>query len=78
MPKTRTTVTLDDQVLTAVRVRAARAGKGDSQIIEEALRRDLGLDLLDRLWSKNDLAEDDAMTLARAAQRSARRTRRRT
>jgi hypothetical protein len=61
-----------------VRWIGSAGGKGDSQIIEEALRRDLGLDLLDRLWSKNDLAEDDAMTLARAAQRSARRTRRRT
>ncbi len=71
----RTTVTLDDEVLTAVRVRAARVGKGDSQIIEEALRRDLGLDLLDRLWAGNDLNEDAAMTLAVEAQHATRAAR---
>ena len=32
-----------DEVLRAVKVRAARSGKGDSEVIEEALRRDLGL-----------------------------------
>jgi len=50
MPKVRTTLTIDAQVLRAVKVRGARTGKGDSQVIEEALRRELGLDLLDRLW----------------------------
>ncbi len=72
MSKARTTVTLDEQVLTAVRVRAAREGIGDSQVIEAALRRDLGLDLLDRLWAKNDLSEDDAMALAIEAQHATR------
>lgn len=65
-------MTIDEQVLTAVRVRAARVGKGDSEVIEEALRRDLGLDLLGRLWAKNDLGEDEAMALAVEAQHAAR------
>ena len=69
MPKTRTTLTIDEDVLTAVKVHAARTGKGDSEVIEEALRRDLGFDLLERLWAKNDLSEDEAMTLAVEAQR---------
>ncbi len=72
MTKARTTVTIDERVLTAVRVRAARTGKGDSEVIEEALRRDLGLDLLERLWAKNDLGEDEAMALAIEAQHAAR------
>ncbi|MGI9156625.1 MAG: hypothetical protein ACR2FG_08310 [Marmoricola sp.] len=72
MPKARTTDTIDERVLTVVRVRAARAGKGDSEVIEEALRRDLGLDLLERLWTKNDLSEDEAMALAIEAQHAAR------
>jgi hypothetical protein len=76
MPKVRTTVTLDEQVLRAVKVKAARTGKGDSEVIEEALRRDLGFDLLDRLWARNDLDEDDALKLALEAQRWARRQRR--
>jgi len=64
----RTTVTLDDEVLRAVKVRAARLGRGDSQVIEASLRRDLGLDVLDQLWAKNDLSESDAIALAVEAQ----------
>jgi Ribbon-helix-helix protein, copG family len=76
MAKTRTTVTLDEGVLRAVKVKAARTGKGDSEVIEEALRKDLGFDLLDRLWARNDLDEDEAMKLALEAQRWARRQQR--
>jgi Arc/MetJ family transcription regulator len=76
MPKKRTTVTLDEAVLAAVRLRATRVGKRNSQVVEEALRRDLGLDLLDRLWAKNDLADDVATALAREAQLSVRGKRR--
>jgi hypothetical protein len=68
MTKVRTTLTIDPEVLRAVKVRAARLGKGDSDVIEEALRRDLGLDLLDRLWAANDLDEADALALATEAQ----------
>lgn len=72
MPKVRTTVTLDESVLRAVRVRAARSGKGDSEVIEEALRQQLGLDLFERAWSRNDLPEDEAMDLATEAQHKTR------
>src|SRR6266511_3626582 len=60
MPKARTTLTIDEDILRAVRVRGARTGKGDSQVIEDALRRELGFDLLDRLWQRGDLGEDEA------------------
>jgi Ribbon-helix-helix protein, copG family len=73
MAKVRTTLTVDEDVLRAVKIVAARAGKGDSQVIEEALRRDLGLDLLTRLWSRNHMSEEDAMALAIEAQQAARR-----
>jgi hypothetical protein len=76
MRKVRTTLTLDEDVLRLVRVRAARQGKGDSQIIEESLRRDLGLDLLGQLWDKNRMGEDDAMRLAIEAQHRTRPRRR--
>ena len=72
MAKVRTTVTMDESVLRAVKIRAARLGRGDSEVIEESLRRDLGLDLLERLWSKNDLSEDDATALALEAQHKTR------
>ena len=44
MPKTRTTVSLGDEVLRAVKIEAARTGRPEAQVIEESLRRDLGLD----------------------------------
>lgn len=72
MGKVRTTVTLDAQVLRAVKIRAARLGRGDSEVIEASLRRDLGLDLLDRLWAKNNLSEGDAAALAVEAQHQTR------
>ena len=70
--KVRTTLTVDADVLRAVKVRAARSGKGDSEVIEDALRRDLGLDLLDRLWATNGLAEDEALALGVRAQHETR------
>jgi len=73
MTKTRTTLTIDEEVLRAVKVRAARTGKGESEVIEEAVRRDLGLDLMERLWARNDMSEEDAMVLAIEAQQKARR-----
>jgi len=73
MAKTRTTVTIDEEVLRAVKIRAARLGKADSEVIEESLRRDLGLDLFERVWARNDLAEDAAIELAVEAQHATRR-----
>ena len=73
MSKVRTTVTLDEEVLRWVRVRAARLGKGDSEVIEQSLRRDLGLDLLEKLWEQNRMPEEAAVNLALEAQRAARR-----
>lgn len=66
-------MTIDDRVLRAVKVRAARAGKGESQVIEEAVRRDLGLDLLEKLWGRAGLTEEQALELAVEAQHKTRR-----
>ncbi|MGK2936741.1 MAG: ribbon-helix-helix protein, CopG family [Solirubrobacteraceae bacterium] len=73
MAKVRTTLSVDPEVLRAVKLRAAHTGKGESEVIEEALRRELGLDLLDQLWAKADMREDDAMKLAVEAQHATRR-----
>jgi len=75
MSKTRTTLTIDEGVLRAVKVRAARTGRGDSEVIEEAVRAHLGLDLLDRLWERNDMGDQQAVELAVEAQQVTRRRR---
>ena len=66
-------MTLDERVLRAVRVKAARTGRRDSDVIEEALRRDLGFELLERIWANADMDEDEAMKLAIEAQHKTRR-----
>lgn len=76
MSKTRTTLTIDEDVLRAVRVRAARTGQSDSAVIEAAIRHDLGLDVLDRLWARNNLKEGKAMELAVESQHQTRRAKR--
>jgi hypothetical protein len=45
-------------------------------VIEESLRRDLGLDLVDRMWDGGDLPETEAMKLAVEAQHRTRPPRR--
>jgi plasmid stability protein len=65
MPKLRTTVTLDEEVIRAVKIRAARSGKRDSEVIESSLRRDLGLDALRQIWSRvKPAAEAEGLELA--------------
>jgi Ribbon-helix-helix protein, copG family len=75
MAKVRTTLTIDGELLRAVKVKAARLGRGDSEVIEEAVRRDLGLDVLDRLWQVNDLDEEESLQLGVEAQHSTRKPR---
>ena len=72
MSKVRTTLTIDERVLRAVKVRAARLGRGDSEVIEEAVRRQLGLDLFQGLWNRADLSEEEATGLAVEAQHETR------
>jgi hypothetical protein len=74
--KVRTTLTIDEQVLRAVKVRGARTGKGDSEVIEEALRRELGFDLVERLWQREDIGEEQAIDVAVEAQHKTRARRR--
>jgi hypothetical protein len=72
VPKVRTTLTIDEDVLRAVKARAARLGRRDSDVIEDAIRQRLGLDLLRRLWDSSDLVESEATALAVEAQHATR------
>lgn len=65
MAKRKTTVYLDDEVLRAAKVYAARKDLRDTDVIESALREYLGLELFDKVWSRNtDLDPDEAMRVA--------------
>jgi predicted lactoylglutathione lyase len=73
--KIRTTIMLDEDLMRLLKDRAARQGKGDSDVIEESLRRDLGLEALERLWSKSTVNEKEAVQLAVEAHHSTRKRR---
>jgi hypothetical protein len=76
MARSKATVYLDPDVLRATRVRAARTGKRDSDVVEEALRAYLGLAVIDEIQAKADLDEDEAMKLAYEELHAMRRERR--
>ena len=69
-------MTIDEDVLKWVKIRAARTGKADSAVIEESLRRDLKLDVLGELWSNAKLSEAKATDLPLAAHHETRPRRR--
>lgn len=66
MDRTRTTFSLDSRVVRAARIAAARAGKRDSEIVEEALRSYLGLDVVERVRERAALDAGAADALAYA------------
>lgn len=75
MAKRKVTLYLSDDVLRATRVSAARSDKRDSEVVEEALRKHLGFDVLDRVWARSPLGDEEAMKLAIAETHAYRRKR---
>lgn len=76
MAKTKTTVYIDADVLRAARILAARSGRRDSDVVEEALREYAGLAVVDRVRSRNSgLSAKDALALAYEELNAARRER---
>jgi hypothetical protein len=67
MVKTRITVTLDEGIFRAVTAKAARTGKQDSQVIEEALRHDLESDEFENVWARvTPTSETESLEFASA------------
>jgi hypothetical protein len=71
----RATYSIERSLLRATRIAAARQGRRESEIVEDALRSYLGLGLLEEIWAHGpgDLADDEALELAVAEQHEARR-----
>jgi len=74
--KKKVTLYLDEGVLRAARVQAARTDKRDSEVVEDALRSYLGFDFVERVWARSTLSEDEAMRLAVSETHAVRRERR--
>ena len=59
MARKKTTVYIDEALLRAAKVAAARSGKREYEVFEEALRRHLGFSAtLERIWA--GIAPEDA------------------
>lgn len=76
MAKRKTTVYVDEDLLTAVKVAAARSGKREYEVVEDALRRHLGLqEVLERIWARTGaeaVDSEEALGLAYRELRAAR------
>ena len=70
----KTTIYVEDDLLRATKIAAARAGKRDYQVFEEALRAYLGFDLLERVGKRSKLTEEQALDLAYQEQHRSRRS----
>lgn len=75
MPRVKTTLSLDETLLRQIRVRAARSGRRDSDVMEDVVREGLGS--LDRLRARANLSEEEALQLASQVVHEIRRDRKR-
>lgn len=60
----KTTVYLEADLLRAAKIWAARTGRKDYEIVEEALKGYLGLDVIESVWARSDIGEEEALALA--------------
>ena len=75
----KVTYAIDEDVVRAARVHAARTDRRDSEVVEEALRSYLGIDLLQELWaaSADSEATLEEVVAEQHASRKVKRARRR-
>jgi plasmid stability protein len=65
MARVKTTLSIDESLMRQVRVRAARSGKSQSEVLEAALREGLGI--IERIRAKAGLSEKEALDIASKA-----------
>ena len=84
MAKTRTTLTIDEDILRSARAAAANQGIKEGTLIERALMEYLGLGAFELIWLRDDadpkfaaMTDDEVMEMVVAEQHAARDARRR-
>jgi metal-responsive CopG/Arc/MetJ family transcriptional regulator len=53
MAKQKTTLYLDEELLRRTELAAAESGRDESEVVEDALRRYLGLEVVEQVWARN-------------------------
>ena len=74
--KRKATFYISEDVLRAAKVSAARTDQRDSEVVEKALRKYLGFEVLERVWARSELSEKEAMELAVSEVHASRRRKR--
>jgi plasmid stability protein len=62
MARVKTTLLVDDRLMRIVRVRAARSGRSQSDVLEDALKEGLGV--VQRMRDAAGASEEEALALA--------------
>ncbi len=60
MARKKTTVYMDEDLLRSARILAERTDRSEYDIFEDAVRRYLGLHLLEQVWGREDLPDEVA------------------
>jgi len=64
MARKKTTIDIEDTLLRAMKVLAARTGKKVYEVVEDALRGYLGVGALEKIWNRSQLTGKEALEIA--------------
>lgn len=62
MARKKTTVYIEEDLVRAAKAFAARTGREEGEVFEEALRGYLGFDDLERVWGREGLPDEEEAT----------------
>jgi hypothetical protein len=75
MSRKKTTVYIEEDLLRSAKVAAARSGWKEYEVFEEALKSYLGLHVLERVWTREELPNaEEAQEIAYTELRASRGT----
>lgn len=60
----KATVYLDEELLRGAKIMAARTDRKDYEVLEAALRQYLGVEVLESVWARSDLTEEEGLDVA--------------
>lgn len=62
MTRKKTTVYVEEDLLRSAKVLAARTDRKEYEVFEEALKSYLGLDVLEKVWQREELPNEEEAT----------------
>lgn len=62
MVRKKTTVYVEEELLRSAKVLAARTDRKEYEVLEEALKQYLGFDVLEKVWRREGLPDEEEAT----------------